>query len=214
MVVKPTVTPFISPLDAKGAVRKQLAPYLIELGLVVVSWNELHDELGQLFSIVRGGPSLGCALEIWHSEKSDWRQRNLIRSALPSALSNLPRAKQEDAEWVRRAREEIKWILDQADSLADHRNNTTHSPLIGELEANEWKLTSFTFFRHPRAKKLAGKELLSEFQWYWRTFRVLTAYTQHIRLALYPITTDAYGNRTSGATWPERPSLPPPPAHA
>jgi hypothetical protein len=83
MVVESTVTAVISPLDAKGAVRKQLAPYLIELGLVVVSWNELHDELGQLFSIVRGGPSLGCALEIWHSEKSDWNQRKLIRSELP-----------------------------------------------------------------------------------------------------------------------------------
>jgi hypothetical protein len=66
MAVQPvTETAIISPLDAKGAVRKQLAPYLIELGLIVVSWNELHDELGQLFSIVTGAPSLSHALANW-----------------------------------------------------------------------------------------------------------------------------------------------------
>jgi hypothetical protein len=188
--------------DAKGSVRKQLAPYLIELGLVVVSWNELHDELGQLYYLVRGGPSLGHALEIWHSEKNDRNQRQRIRSELPGALSDLPRAKQKGEEWVHRAREEIEWILERADSLADERNNAVHSPLISELEANKWKLTSFTFFGHPRAKKLAGKELLSQFRWYSRAFRVLTAYTQHVRLALYI-------KPYSG--WPERPSLPPHP---
>ena len=204
MVVEPTVTPFMSPLDAKGSVRKQLAPYLIELGLVVVSWNELHDELGQLFPIVTDAASRDRALEIWHSKKSDSDQRKLMRSKLRSALSDLPRAKQEGTEWVRRAREEIEWILERADSLADQRNNAVHSPLIGELEANKWKLTSFTFFGHPRAKKLAGKELLSQFTWYWRTFRVLRAYAQHVRLALY---IKPYPG------WPERPSLPPTPAH-
>jgi hypothetical protein len=204
MVVEPTVTTLISPLDAKGAVRKQLAPYLIELGLVVVSWNELHDELGQLYYLVKGGPSLGHALEIWHWEKSDRNQRQRIRSELPGALSDLLRVKQEGKEWIRRACEEIEWVLDRADSWADQRNNAIHSPLIGELEANKWKLTQPYFFGHPRAKKLTGKELLSQFKWYWRTFRVLTAYTQHVRLAL---------SIQPPISWPQRPSLPPPPAH-
>src|SRR6516162_5364862 len=111
-VVGPTATALISPLDAEGAVREQLAPYLIELGLVVVSWNELHDELGHLFYLVTGAPSLGDALEDWHKKKSDKAQRELIRSRLPGALSDLTRAKREGAgepraEWVRRACKEI-----------------------------------------------------------------------------------------------------------
>jgi hypothetical protein len=195
--IHPVSTAMASPL-AKGRIRKQIEPYLQDLALVVASWNELHDELGRLFSIVIGGGNLSLALAVWHTIESDALQRKLIRAALPFSLSDLPRAKEKGADWVRIARDEIKWILDRVDSLRDQRNDAVHSPLIAELQSGKWKLTSFTFFGHPRAKKLAGKELLSQFRWYWKTSQVLAAYTQSVRLGLY----------AQPYSWPKRPSLP------
>lgn len=196
--IHPTVKAMASPL-ARGTIRKQIGSYLQELGLVVASWNALHDELGRLFYVVTGAPNMKLALAVWNSTENDRAQRKMLRVALPFSLSELPRAKENGADWVRIARDEIKWILDRVDSLTDQRNDAVHSPLIAELAEQKWKLTSFTIFDHPRAKKLAGKDLLIQFKWYWKTAQVLSAYTQAVRLGLY----------AQPCSWPSRPSLPP-----
>ncbi len=196
--VQPTMIPMATPLP-KGRIRKQAAPYFHELGLVVASWNELHEQLGQLFWTVTGISNGYIALGIWHSTENDRAQRKMLEAILPFSLGELQRAKQNGPNWVHRAREEIKWILDRVNTLADRRNDAVHSPFLIQQDGQRWKVASSTFFQHPRAKKLGGKELLSEFRWYRKTADALSSYAQNVRLGLY----------AESFSWPNRPSLPP-----
>jgi hypothetical protein len=195
--IAPTITAYVSALKG-GKVRKEAKPYLHELSLVVTTWNDLHEELGRLFWTASGVSNGHIPLSIWYSTESDRAQRKMLRCILPYALHDLQRAKEKGNDWVKKAREEIKWILDKADWLAEQRNNAVHSPYLYSPEGQNLRMIAADFFGHPRAKKLTGKELLGEFRWYRKCAQVLAGYAQHVRLGLY----------VQPYSWPQRPSLP------
>lgn len=196
--VKPTITEYISPLDKQGKVLPDCSLYLHELALVVLAWNELHMELSQLFCMVAGIPDMGTGLHIWHSTDSDRAQRKLLREALYGELQHLPRVKEKGKLFADKVIREIEFILNKVDTISGSRNDAIHSPYLFEIDGKGITMRAFDFFMSPRAKSLSGKDLLVEFQRQRNIARVLSTYSQEIRLSLY---------RIPEPPWPTRPVL-------
>jgi len=196
--IQPTVTRYINPLK-RGKVRRGCSPYLHELALVVVAWNELHLELSQLFCVVAGISDMDTGLRIWHSTDNDRAQRKLLREALGGDLQHIPRVKDKGEKFSERARSDIEYILKNVDSISGSRNSAVHSPYLFAIEGKAITMQSFDFFMSPRAKELRGKDLLLEFRRQRETSTALSAFAQSVRLALYII---------PEPQWPVRPTLP------
>src|SRR5262245_51452983 len=93
-------------------------PIATELGRLVYAWNELHEHLGHLFDFVVSPKGPGTALAAWRAVESDRTQRTMLRYAVEHAASRLEKA----------VVDEIFWVLEKANSLAEDRNNAIHSP--------------------------------------------------------------------------------------
>ena len=168
--------------------------YTLAVGKVAHAWNYLHEKLGQLFVVVSGADRK-IALAIWYSTDSDRAQRLMLRAAVaasgkdrwPSALL---------------APDDLKWLLDRADELAEQRNNVIHAPCslyISPGTPVRSELGASFLHGHPRARKLMGKKLLVEFDWCERFAETLSDFTQRVETGL------AFSERYP---WPERPRLP------
>ena len=168
--------------------------YTLAVGKVSYAWNYLHEKLGQLFVVVNGAER-EVALAIWYSTDSDRTQRNMLKAANAGSSKNRwPLAPQ--------AKDEIAWLLDRAESLADARNNAVHAPatlLVGPWSEGNAVMGAAFMAGHARAKKLVGKDLLAEFAWCERYAEALTMFTQKVQTAI------CFAERYP---WPERPSLP------
>lgn len=185
--VKPIITEYVAPLDKHGKVLSSCSPYLHELALVVVAWNELHLELSQMFCVVTGMRDVVTGLRIWHSTDNDRAQRKLLREALHSDFQHLSRVKEKGRSFAEKAKREIEFILNEADKVSGPRNDAVHSPYLFELVGEEIKMCAFDFFMSPRAKALSGKDLIVEFQRQRGIANVLSSYSQGIRLSLCQI---------------------------
>jgi hypothetical protein len=62
-------------------IEKVFAPYAREVGNLVASWNQLHERLGELFSVIVRKDQPGIALAIWYSTRSDLAQRQMLRAS-------------------------------------------------------------------------------------------------------------------------------------
>jgi len=175
--------------------RRDRIPYVRAVGEVVLAWNAMHDLLAELFWVVTGIPNGKIPLDIWHSIKNDWSQRDILRATTNAAFAG------ESGEH-RRIREEIKWLLDRINSLAEQRNNAIHAPLIFVRQSTDPSVGTIipaTFFGNPRAKNLVGKDLLKEFNWYRQMAVVLGSHALRLKF---------YLRKVEGAPWPDRPLLP------
>jgi hypothetical protein len=96
--------------------------------------------------------------------------------------------------------DDLKWLLDRAEELADARNNAVHAPCSFSIGANGGTLIGAAFFTgNPRAKKLKGKDLFVEFEWCAVAARVLSLYVGQLETAI------AFPDRYE---WPNRPTIP------
>ena len=96
------------------------------IGKVTLAWNKLQESLAFLFaSILRHREE--AALAVWHSQKSDLAQRDMIRAA---TLANANELRSD-------VMGEIKWLLDRADSLSSCRNDTIHTHFSLRIEENK-----------------------------------------------------------------------------
>lgn len=197
-MVKPTIKTYVSPLR-KGKVRRDCSPYLHELALVVIAWNDLHRELSQLFWIVTGISDGGVALRIWHSTPNDRAQRDMLREALKGGLHDLWRAKEEEPAWAQRAKSDIEFVLRKTDEISGPRNEALHSPFIFAQDGRTITMEALDFFMSPRAAALRGKDLLLDFKWQRESAAIIASFSQRIRLALY---------LRPQPPWPDKPSLP------
>jgi hypothetical protein len=200
-VIKPTITAYVSPLR-KGKVRRDCSPYLQELALVVIAWNELHVELSQMFMTVSEISNGLVALRIWYSIENDRSQRNMLRVALESELVHLPRAKEKGLDWVKRAKDDILWIVNKTDGISALRNSAIHSPFLFVRQENKIAMQPDNFFfKSKKAELLAGKDLLREFRGQRQSYSALSSFAQRVRLAL---------SLKPQPPWPDRSSVPPP----
>ena len=168
--------------------------YALAVGKVVHSWNLLQEKLGQLFAVVAGG-NRPVILSIWYSTDNDRAQRNMLRAAITG--NDIKRW-----ENTPKATDDLKWLLDRSDSLADERNNAVHAPCVliigASLDRNEEMGAAYNS-GNIRAKRLKGKSLDIEFDYYERMAGALSVFTERVETAIafpehYP--------------WPDRPPLP------
>jgi hypothetical protein len=127
---------------------------------------------------------------------------------LRAAVERMP------AEWhvkFERAAEDVRWAIGQADALEDRRNDIVHAPLhlVTPMKVFREGITKtevirgahvepHNWFLNYRARKLTGKELLSEFRWVRDTALTLRGYLDEIDANL----------RFEHGAWPRRPKMP------
>lgn len=172
---------------------KHFPPIALELGRLIFAWNELHEELGHIYEAVLKPRNSGAALASWRAIESDRIQRTMLKYAV------------EAVKWPKTDKrpstpEDILWLLEKTNRLAEHRNNAIHSPFAVLTTDGETGIVPLDFFGNPRAMKLAAKDadLASEVNFYFRRARALSHFAIPLSSAL----------REPLIAWPDRPSLP------
>jgi hypothetical protein len=184
-----------------GSVEAAFEEYYLAVGKVARAWNTLHEYLGQLFVTASGADwtQPWVAFAIWYSVKSDRAQRDMLKAAV-FAQSGL-------WEKLPKALDDLKWLLDRCDELAEHRNDAVHAPCsiyIGSGPNGAEMGPAYFAAGNPRvktlkAKNLMGKQLIAEFDWCERYAWTLIGFIQKLEK---PLTLpDRY-------PWPDRPPRP------
>ena len=128
--------------------------------------------LGVLF-VAATGMERNLALSIWYSVTSDRAQREMLKASVFATSS-------QRSEKLPKARDDLKWLLDRAEEVADARNNAVHAPCSLYLGGSVSEMGVSYFNGNPRAKNLVGKELLVEFAWCERYAQTLREFIQRL----------------------------------
>ena len=157
-----------------------LRPYFLALGRVAHFWNHLHEELGKLFCSV-SCLELYHGMSIWHELKSDRSQRDILRGIVQTRL--------QEEDWTKqrpKVAEAIIELLNATNTLAERRNNAIHAPCSVSIRdgVKELEIIPVTFFGNDKAKRLSGKDILSEFKWYEESAETLRRWTVDCRFAV------------------------------
>jgi hypothetical protein len=170
--------------------KKAFEAYVAAVGKVAYEWNTLHERLGVLFVAVTG-MERNVALSIWYSVRSDLAQREMLKAAFfatnPQRSEKLPKAP-----------DDLKWLLDRAQEVANARNDAVHAPCSLYVSGSGSEMGAAFFDGNPRAKNLGGKDLLVEFAWCESFARTLSFFTERLANAI------AFPDRFE---WPERPNI-------
>jgi hypothetical protein len=175
------------------------SPVALAIGHAVMEWNDMCEDLGMLFGVLLhpSEPWSKRGLAIWHSSNNDRGQRDMLiaaANAVPDAM------KKANPKLV----EDICWLCQRANSLADRRNDLVHAPLTMQIDpADSSKAVGVvpaSFFGHPRALKLEGKDLVAEFGAYAAYATKLKMFTRNIMASIQ------FGENFHA--WPDRPQLP------
>ena len=96
-------------------------PYALAIGQVLLAWNDLHERLSTLFAESLG-PTHFFAFTIWHSIRSDYSKRQVMRAM----INELTKAHTKERP---KLVEEVIWILNCCDELEGKRDDAAHTPL-------------------------------------------------------------------------------------
>jgi hypothetical protein len=171
---------------------KAFAPLALEIGKLNRAWNMLHEHLGSLFAHIVNNSNLSIPLAVWYSTPSDRSQREMLRAAI-NAFGAL------DVQKHPTAKDDIKWLLNQCDPLADRRNDALHAPLV-ITSTDSRKIIEILphyFLGNPRARKLKDKNILDQVRRYRTMAETLRDYALSLWFHL--------GQQDS---WPQRPLMP------
>ncbi len=178
---------------------KLYRPYSEALGNVLFAWNHLQEGLLWLFGSLTRPENEHIMRAAWHATESDATQRKMLREAYKAALRATEYTQQ---------REDIKWLLKEAQELSGTRNDAIHAPLTFTttftMEGGSTRLEPKTSGGHPKAVNLDGYDLIELFDWTRKVCNLLRAYAYDAGMHF----------RTKGLLdrpWPERPQLPPRP---
>ena len=178
-----------------GETREAIEAYCVAVGLVVYEWNDLHEKLARLFALVRDGDRREALAE-WYAIRSDTKQREKLRSAIAETTSD---------RWKKspRALDDLQWLLDGVDKLANDRNNAIHAPcslyLRGDGSSEVMAAVRSANAGNRRAKDLEGEDLLTQFHWCAAYALCLGQFAGMLAPAM--TSRDHY-------EWPERPKIP------
>jgi hypothetical protein len=170
------------------------APYITAAGAVVNAWNKLQEQLNKVFIAITGMPR-DMASAIWHSARCDGLQRQMLSAAIAATP---------DDRWSGRlssARDDLRALIRVANKLAEDRNDAVHAPVSLAIDNGRLIPIPAYFHGNPRATRLKGEDILSEFERCRETANILREFSEKIETAL---------NFPSYA-WPERPALLDPP---
>jgi hypothetical protein len=136
--------------------------YAAAVGRLAYNWNLLHEEFGRLFFAVTGmEPQI--AFSIWYSTDSDRTQQSMLKAAIIAASHRWQNTKPPHAT------DDLVWLMNEANSLADYRNTAVHMPVnmyINLVTGGPIEMGPAWYQGHPRARRSMGKRLLDEFKWY------------------------------------------------
>lgn len=165
--------------------------YTTALGKVAFAWNFLHERLGRVFVAVTG-MDRDIALAIWYSTDSDRTKQLMLRAAVLASKPDrwLPR--------LPKARDDLVWLADRIISLGDARNNAVHAPCTLIIDSDITQMAASYFSGHDRAKKLRGKDILVEFDWFEAWSEDLSRFCEAADAAL----------NFERDPWPDRPEQP------
>jgi hypothetical protein len=158
---------------------REFNPVAIEIGHFARAWNGLHEELGVIFATIFDLGSLRLPLAAWHAIPDDGIKRRMLRAAVKAWIIL---SVQVDAK----SKDEILWLLGEVDTLAERRNDALHAPIQVLMDMDEFTFSTEPnyFWGNPRAKKLQGKDLRSEFNGYRTQADRLTVFTLGIQMHL------------------------------
>jgi hypothetical protein len=166
-----------TPAQRRREQERKFKPLAVELGWIAYEWNRLHEALGELFADAMGADTY-TALSAWHAVRSDLTQRQMLKAAASHRVS---RATPENARlWGA-----VVDLVDEVNKLSDKRNNAIHAPLVfaTDIVGDVMSVQPLDFLGNERARKLANRELLTEFQWYRRSGSVLAKYANVLHYA-------------------------------
>lgn len=167
--------------------------YALAVGKVAHAWNYLQETLAHLFVHVLGVADRQVALAVSYSTDSDRAQQRMLRDAVNVAMARWPTRT--------KAKDDLIWLLKEVTALADHRNNAVHAPgalYIGGGTDGAPEIGPSMFPGHPRAKRLMGKRLIEEFEWYETWAETLIEFGRSVEGAL----------AVEQNPWPNRPRRP------
>jgi hypothetical protein len=165
--------------------------HALAVGKIVLAWNEFHEMLGEIFANLLGATHWEQGLVTWHALESDRAQRKMLRAMAQKQLK--PKSK---------ALEEIKWLLNQTDSLiSKQRNIGVHAPIVvvGDRDGTT-QLLPMAFLGNRHARQLLGKDILLEYAHYEAQLQKMLTFALIINNNVSPI-------RGGSAAWPPRPTL-------
>lgn len=165
-------------------------PYISAVGRVAHSWNFLQESLALLFAAIMETERF--ALAVWYSSNDDRTQRHMLRAAIDC----LPHA-----NWPQfpTAKEDILWLLNEADKVGNKRNDAIHGPCSIKVNKKGFEIAPAYFLGNPRARSLKGKDILKEFRWCELCADVLSTYARDMTTSL---------TWHEPRAWPDRPLMP------
>jgi len=185
-------------------------PHVVAIGQLALSWNDLHEKLGEIFVVVMEGNTaddnedvLFQIATVWSAASSDRTKREMLDAAVKNApeLNGGP---------FPSLRDDIRWLLGRATALEDTRNDIIHAPLISLGKLVRSALASHALpavlpnllLQNSRAGKLVRRnrteELSTDFRWCRDSILILRDFAVDLRLGL----------TVEGRAWPDRPLLP------
>ena len=148
--------------------------YSMALGELVLVWNDLHMTLASLFWTASRIPNGLIANAMWNSQSSDRAQRKLLDSIITLDVSGqIIRGKMQV---------ELMWLLKEVEKIEELRNNALHSPFFKDVNGNVFPWHQLG---NKLAKKLAKKNPLTEFRWFYDTAIVLRDYAEVLGEAIH-----------------------------
>ena len=157
------------------------------LGQFALAWNDLHLSLETLFQGLLGKSNALISGAIWNSLASDAAQRDMLKS-----LANLDALGHNVPD---RARNEINFILNQAERLRGRRNDAIHAPFVSSAAG---EIVPFIGTGHKKAKNFGDKNVLKELRRCYDATIILSDYANNLSAVLLLGLND----------WPARPNLP------
>jgi hypothetical protein len=179
-----------------AAVKQHLQPYAIEIGELSLAWNRLHDHFGQIFWAALGPDKGSVAFAIWNRLANDRTQRDILKVAVEAGGIL-------QGSDGRRGTDDTLWLIKEANTLAELRNNAIHAPMttLTNVATGITRVAPQDFYGNPRAKRLAAKpELLGELAWYRACAECLDEFSVSLSTCIaFP---------AANWPWPDRPKLP------
>jgi hypothetical protein len=155
-------------------------PVALEIGRLARDWNQLQEELGQIFAKLIAPDQTFIALAAWHSQKSDLAQRNMLRA---TASAWYPRHR---SPYSTDLKNSVVTLLNAVDEFSIRRNTAVHAPIVQLMDVKtfEFRIEPNHWYGNTFAKRLRGKDVLTEFRWYVGQTQVLRNYAMRINAHL------------------------------
>jgi hypothetical protein len=174
------------PSDAE--VRAHFEAYVAAVGKVAHAWNYLHERLGHLFVTIIDAPNRDVSVAVWYSPFADRVQRDMLQATIEA----MP-----EYRWHNQppqAKADLLDVLKEISALGFKRDDAIHAPASLYTDVKGAEMAASFLSRHRRARNLAGKSLLVEFDWCERYAEALSRFIDQARHAL------AFG----GVRWPDK----------